>query len=69
MEVSQTLFAENKSCYVQTHLSENVDEIKTTLELFPDQKDYLSIYDEYKLLSNKTLLANNVLFESNLYSS
>ena len=65
MEVSQTLCAENKSCYVQTHLSENIDEIKTTLELFPDQKDYLSIYDKYKLLSNKTLLAHSIHLEMN----
>ena len=60
MEVSQSLYAENNSCYIQTHLSENIDEIKTTLELFPDQKDYLSIYDKYNLLSNKTLLAHSI---------
>ena len=65
MEVSQTLCTENQSCYVQTHLSENIDEIKTTLELFPDQKDYLSIYDKYKLLSNKTLLAHSIHLEMN----
>ena len=65
MEVSQSLYAENKSCYVQTHLSENIDEIKTTLELFPDYKDYLSIYDKYKLLSNKTLLAHSIHLENN----
>ena len=50
---------------MQTHLSENIDEIKTTLELFPDQKDYLSIYDKYKLLSNKTLLAHSIHLEMN----
>ena len=65
MEVSQSLYAENNSCYVQTHLSENIDEIKTTLELFPDQKDYLSIYDKYNLLSNKTLLAHSIHLEKN----
>ena len=65
MEVSQSLYAENKSCYVQTHLSENIDEIKTTLELFPDYSDYLSIYDKYKLLSNKTLLAHSIHLDNN----
>ena len=65
MEVAQSLCAENNSCYVQTHLSENIDEIKSTLELFPDQKDYLSIYDKYDLLSNKTLLAHSIHLEKN----
>ena len=65
MEVAQSLCAENNSCYVQTHLSENIDEIKSTLELFPDQKDYLSIYDKYDLLSNKTLLAHSIHLEMN----
>ena len=65
LEVSQSLYTENNSCYVQTHLSENIDEIKTTLNLFPDYKDYLSIYDKYKLLSNKTLLAHSIHLEKN----
>ena len=63
MEVSQSLVEENESCYVQTHLSENLDEIKTTLSLFPDYKNYLSIYDNYKLLSEKTLLAHSIHLE------
>ena len=65
LEVSQSLYTENNSCYVQTHLSENIDEIKTTLNLFPDYNDYLSIYDKYKLLSNKTLLAHSIHLEKN----
>lgn len=64
MEVSQSLFDENKSCYLQTHLSENLDEIKTTLGLYPDNKNYLSIYDKYKLLSDKTLLAHSIHLET-----
>ena len=63
MEVSQSLFEENQSCYLQTHLSENIDEIKTTLSLFPENKNYLSIYDDYNLLSEKTLLAHSIHLE------
>ena len=65
LEVSQSLYAEHNSCYVQTHLSENIDEIKTTLNLFPDYNNYLAIYDKYKLLSNKTLLAHSIHLEKN----
>ena len=65
LEVSQSLYAEHNSCYVQTHLSENIDEIKTTLNLFPDHNNYLAIYDKYKLLSNKTLLAHSIHLEKN----
>ena len=65
LEVSQSLYAEHNSCYVQTHLSENIDEIKTTLNLFPDYNNYLAIYDKHKLLSNKTLLAHSIHLEKN----
>jgi guanine deaminase len=63
MEIAQTLIEENNTCYLQTHLSENLDEIKTTLNLFPDHNNYLSIYEKYKLLSEKTLLAHSIHLE------
>ena len=50
---------------IATILQQNEFEIKTTLKLFPDQKDYLSIYDKYNLLSDKTLLAHSIHLEKN----
>ena len=45
---------------VQTHLSENKDEIAWVKRLHPNKKDYLSVYDSYHLVHEKTLLAHCV---------
>ncbi|KAK9504433.1 hypothetical protein O3M35_010767 [Rhynocoris fuscipes] len=46
--------------YVQTHVSENKEEIVFTLKLFPDCTSYCEIYDKAQLLSSKTILAHGV---------
>lgn len=58
MEVAQTLVAENPTCYVQTHLSENRDEIALATSLYPEAADYTDIYARYGLLHDKTLLGH-----------
>ena len=58
MEMSRTLVAEHRDCYVQTHLSENRDEIAFATSLYPDAKDYTDIYARYDLLTDKTLLGH-----------
>jgi len=58
MEMSRALVAEHPDCYVQTHLSENRDEIAFATSLYPDAKDYTDIYARYGLLTNKTLLGH-----------
>lgn len=60
MEMAGTLVAEHPECYVQTHLSENHDEIVYTAELFPDARDYLDVYEGYGLLGPKTLLGHAI---------
>jgi guanine deaminase len=58
MEMSKTLVAEHPSCYVQTHLSENRDEIAFATSLYPEAKDYTDIYARYGLLNDRTLLGH-----------
>jgi guanine deaminase len=60
MVVAQTLKSENPSCYMQTHLSENVDEIEYTLSLYPQAKDYLDVYETYDLLGEKSLFGHAI---------
>ncbi len=55
MEMVQALASEYDECHIQTHLSENHDEIAYTAELYPKARDYLDIYHSYGLLSAKTL--------------
>ncbi|MEK1895604.1 MAG: guanine deaminase [Rhizobium sp.] len=58
MEVSRTLVLEHPECYVQTHLSENRDEIALATSLYPQAKDYTDIYAQYGLLGRRTLLGH-----------
>lgn len=58
MEMAQALVAEHPDCYVQTHLSENHDEIALTAELYPDACDYLDVYEHYGLLGPKSLFGH-----------
>lgn len=60
LEASRALVAEHPECYVQTHLSENDAEIAYSMELYPDSRDYLGIYEDYGLLGRKTLLGHSI---------
>ncbi|NBX75602.1 MAG: guanine deaminase [Proteobacteria bacterium] len=43
---------------IQTHFSENLDEIKLVKKLFPKAKDYLHTYEDFGLLNERTVLAH-----------
>lgn len=58
MEATQALAREFPDLHIQTHLSENHDEIKFTCELYPEAIDYTDIYARYGLLGDKTLFGH-----------
>jgi len=60
LEMAGALAAEHPDCYIQTHLSENHDEIAFTAELYPDARDYLDIYEGYGLVGPRTLLGHAI---------
>ncbi|MCB5201212.1 guanine deaminase [Neorhizobium sp. T786] len=60
MQAAQTLAKEFPDLHIQTHLSENHDEIRYTCELYPEAKDYTDIYARYGLLGKKTLLGHAI---------
>ncbi|PGH17464.1 guanine deaminase [Helicocarpus griseus UAMH5409] len=45
---------------IQTHISENVNEVALVAELFPDSKSYADVYDSAGLLTPRTILAHAV---------
>lgn len=45
-------------CVIQTHLSENKDEITWVHDLFPEQKNYTEVYREAGLLGPRTVLGH-----------
>jgi guanine deaminase len=60
MEVAQALVAERPDLHMQTHLSENRDEIDLTLSLYPKARDYLDVYETYGLLGPKSLFGHAI---------
>lgn len=63
MAMAQALAQEHSDCHVQTHLSENRDEIAYTAELYPKARDYLDVYQSYGLLGPKALLGHAIHLE------
>ncbi|MBN2236705.1 MAG: guanine deaminase [Bacteroidales bacterium] len=53
---------------MQTHISENKDEVSYTKKLFPKAKNYLDVYDREGLLGKGTLLAHGIYLEEEEWS-
>lgn len=58
------LLTEHHDLFVQTHLSENKDEIAWVKRLFPKAHSYLDVYDQFNLLHPRTVLAHGIHLES-----
>ena len=58
MDVARSLVREFPDLHVQTHLSENRDEITFTCELYPEAIDYTDVYARYGLLGPKSLFGH-----------
>ena len=54
------LMEEYPDVYMQTHISENKDEVAFVQELFPDSKDYLDVYDQFGLLGKRSVFAHGI---------
>ncbi|XP_032673661.1 guanine deaminase [Odontomachus brunneus] len=62
MELMQTLgrIAREKNLHIQSHVSENKDEINAVKKSFAQQSSYAAVYDAAGLLTPKTILAHGV---------
>ena len=49
--------------FIQTHLSENHNEIAWVKELFPERKNYLDVYDHYGLLRKGAVFGHGIHLE------
>ena len=57
------LWAENPGCLMQTHLSEQTDEIAWVKSLFPTARDYLDTYEAHGLLGKGGLYGHAIWLE------
>lgn len=54
------LSLEHPDVFIQTHLSENIDEIAWVKELFPECADYFSVYEKYNLTRERALFGHGI---------
>lgn len=59
------LAAKYPSVWIQSHVAENHDEIRWVKELFPESRSYLSVYDEFGLMRERSVYAHCIYFDEN----
>ena len=67
LELAGQLKAEFPEVYVHTHLSENKAEVAFTAKLFPETKDYLNVYEQFGLVSNRSVFAHCVQLDDSAF--
>jgi guanine deaminase len=60
LELAGALWKEHPDVFVQTHISENKDEIAWVEKLFPERRDYLDVYDHYGLTGRRAVFAHGI---------
>jgi guanine deaminase len=55
-----SLRARHPDIYVQSHISENLEEIDMVHDLFPNDRDYLAVYERFNLTGPRSLYAHGV---------
>ncbi len=63
LEALGALWAEHPHCLMQTHLSEQVDEIAWLRSLYPQARDYLDTYESFGLLGPNGLYGHAIHLE------
>ena len=60
LEAAGDLWRAHPDVYVQTHLSENQDEVSWVSALFPEARSYLDVYDRHGLVGPRAVFAHGV---------
>ncbi|WP_036480142.1 guanine deaminase [Myxosarcina sp. GI1] len=68
LSLAGKLKAEYPNVYVHTHLAENVSEVEFTAELFPESKDYLNVYEQFGLVSDRTIFAHCIQLDDSAFT-
>ncbi|UTS81115.1 guanine deaminase [Phaeobacter piscinae] len=63
LEAMGALWADHPDCLMQTHLSEQTDEIAWVKSLFPKARDYLDTYEQFGLLGARCLYGHAIHLE------
>ena len=60
LEACGTLMSEFSDVYLQSHVSENADEVKWVAELFPEARSYQDVYARYGMLGPRALYGHAI---------
>lgn len=60
LRLTGELYRAYEGLYLQTHLSENLNEIEWVKTLFPEARDYLDVYDRYGLLGERSVFGHGL---------
>jgi len=58
LELCGQLLEEHPDLYLQSHVAENLDEVRWVSELFPESRSYLDVYDRFGLLGPRAIYAH-----------
>ncbi|CAL9708394.1 unnamed protein product [Knipowitschia caucasica] len=50
--------AKNNNLHIQSHISENQEEVELVKDIFPESESYTDVYYKYNLLTDKTIMAH-----------
>jgi guanine deaminase len=60
MEMTGALWHEHPGTYLQSHVSENRDEVAWVKELYPERNGYLDVYDHYQQLGPRAIYGHGI---------
>jgi len=63
LEALGALWAANPTCLMQTHLSEQLDEVAWVRSLYPQARDYLDTYESFGLLGERGVYGHAIHLE------
>jgi guanine deaminase len=64
LELAGELARSRPELYVQSHVAENVDEVRWIKDLFPDARSYLDVYDQAGLLRERSVYAHCIWLDA-----
>ena len=63
LEAAGALWRQFPQVHVQTHISENTDEVAWVHELFPQRASYLDVYDHFGLVGKRAVFGHGIHLE------
>jgi len=57
------LAARHPDVWIQSHVAENLDEVRWARELFPASRSYLAVYDDHGLMRDRAVYAHCIHFD------